>query len=160
MDETCSGDADGSIDMDVSGGSPPYIYNWNTNPSSSTQDLAGLNSGVYVVVVIDSAGCAVTDSAILSVIDVNCTTSLIIPMSFSPNSDGTNDTWFRDAVNYPNILIEIFNRWGSLVHSSEKDGLMWDGKYKGKDVAMGTYYFIIMLGDGTDPITGNVTIVR
>jgi len=160
MDETCSGDADGSIDMDVSGGSPPYIYNWNTNPSSSTQDLAGLNSGVYVVVVIDSAGCAVTDSAILSVIDVNCTTSLIIPTSFSPNSDGTNDTWFRDAVNYPNILIEIFNRWGSLVHSSEKDGLMWDGKYKGKDVAMGTYYFIIMLGDGTDPITGNVTIVR
>jgi len=108
---------------------------------------------------VDSQGCGTADSVLIGASSDACPYStFLIPTSFSPNGDGTNDTWFRDAINYPDILIEIFNRWGSLVHSSDKDGLMWDGKYKGKDVAMGTYYFIVILGDGTDPIKGNVTI--
>ncbi len=159
--ESCIDADDGTVTITTSGGVTPYTYVWGNPVFTSTSTSQNIPPGNYYVIIMDAQGCGTADSVFITASPDACPDStLFIPTSFSPNGDGTNDTWFRDAVDYPNILVEIFNRWGSLVHSSEKDGLMWDGKYKGKDVAMGTYYFIIILDDGLEPITGNVTIVR
>ena len=48
----CFGGADGAIDLSVSGGTPPYSYDWSTG--ATTQDVTELRSGYISVVVRDS----------------------------------------------------------------------------------------------------------
>jgi len=54
-DVSCFDQEDGSIDISVSGGTPPYSYNWSNN--DSTQDIVGLDAGQYQVVISDANGC-------------------------------------------------------------------------------------------------------
>lgn len=56
----------GSIDLFVSGGTPPYQYHWSNN--SSSQNLYGLTSGTYSVTVTDANGCQETDSRTLQAV--------------------------------------------------------------------------------------------
>lgn len=51
----CFGGSNAGIDLNVSGGTPGYLYAWNTGASS--QDLSGLLSGIYAVTVTDTNGC-------------------------------------------------------------------------------------------------------
>ena len=50
-DESNAGASDGSIDLTVTGGVPPFSYFWNTNPSQTTEDITNLISGDYIVYV-------------------------------------------------------------------------------------------------------------
>ena len=52
---SCNGGTDGAIDITVSGGTPPYTYNWST--SASSEDISGLAAGAYTVTVTDDRGC-------------------------------------------------------------------------------------------------------
>ncbi|WP_300666242.1 HYR domain-containing protein, partial [Fluviicola sp.] len=59
-DNPCYGNSLGSIDLTVAGGSVPYTYAW-TGPSGFTatsQDLSGLNTGLYQMTVTDLHGCS------------------------------------------------------------------------------------------------------
>lgn len=53
---SCFGGADGSIDLSVTGGTGPYIYNWSNG--QTIQDITGLSAGNYTVVVTDNNGCS------------------------------------------------------------------------------------------------------
>lgn len=51
---SCYGACDGSIDLTVNGGVPPYSYSWSNG--ASTQNVSSLCAGTYTVVVSDAAG--------------------------------------------------------------------------------------------------------
>ena len=61
---------------------------------------------------------------------------------------------------YPDVLVQIFNRWGQLIFSSNGYSQNWDGKYEGNDLPIGTYYYVIDLKNDTDPLNGHITIKR
>jgi len=54
----CYGTASGSIDITVTGGTPPYSYAWSNGTNAA--DPTGLVAGVYTVTVTDANGCTVT----------------------------------------------------------------------------------------------------
>ena len=61
---TCGGASNGSVDATIAGGTTPYVVNW-TGPNgfvSSNVDISGLESGVYVLNVVDGNGCTATSS--------------------------------------------------------------------------------------------------
>ena len=85
----------------------------------------------------------------------------VAPNVFSPNGDGVNDTWeIKNISSYPGCTVEIFNRYGTGVYFSYGYPVPWDGKYKGADVPVGTYYYVIKTASGSQPVTGFVAIIR
>ncbi|HXH19659.1 MAG TPA: SprB repeat-containing protein, partial [Chitinophagales bacterium] len=61
----CNGGNEGAIDLEVTGGTPPYSYEWNGG-FSFDEDLSFLYAGTYSVIVTDQNGCTVTDSATIT----------------------------------------------------------------------------------------------
>ena len=57
-----SGASDGSVNLSVTGGTPPYsAYSWNNN--STTQNISGLAAGNYCVTVTDAVSCSASQCA-------------------------------------------------------------------------------------------------
>lgn len=89
---------------------------------------------------------------------------LLCPNAFTPESSpGVNDEW---KVSYKSIIsfeCHIFNRWGTEMTSFTDPALGWDGKYKGKYVPAGTYYYVIKAkgADGRDyKMSGDINIIK
>lgn len=61
---SCNGNCDGSINVSVVGGTPPYTYLWNDG--SASQDGASLCAGNYQQTVTDNAGCTIVSNFIIA----------------------------------------------------------------------------------------------
>lgn len=134
--------------MDGSGGQYYNVSSDQTNPGDS----------IYWVEVWNGP-CKSSDTILIELYHVK------IPNLITPNGDGQNDT-FTPMIwsGVKNHHIEIFNRWGEKVWESENFESGWDGKYKGKYVAEGTYFWIIELFYGDDNVSqqlkGTVTVLK
>lgn len=90
--------------------------------------------------------------------------ALECPNAFSPaNQDGVNDEW---KVSYRSIVTfecNIFNRWGNKMATLTSPDQGWDGKYKGKFVPSGTYFYVIK-AVGADKkkynLSGDINIIN
>ncbi|HLP93646.1 MAG TPA: hypothetical protein VK168_06395, partial [Saprospiraceae bacterium] len=76
---TCFGQADGSIDLSVSGGQPGYTYAWSN--MANTQDISGLSPGIYTVTVTDANSC----TAILASTPITEPTLLTVTVTVNNN---------------------------------------------------------------------------
>lgn len=84
-------------------------------------------------------------SAYSDVYQVNIGESMLkCPNAFSPGvTEGVNDEW---KVSYKSIVkfkCWIFNTWGVQLCELNDPSQGWDGKYKGKVVKPGVYYYVI-----------------
>ncbi|RKD13870.1 hypothetical protein BCY91_09960 [Pelobium manganitolerans] len=110
----------------------------------------------YILTVTSTDGCAVADE-----ITVTVHKDPRIPNAFSPNNDGVNDTWaIKYLESFVKATIRIFNRGGQQVFFAERYTDAWDGKYKGIEVPVGVYYYIIEPNNGRNRYTGSVTVLR
>ncbi|MEP5615887.1 MAG: gliding motility-associated C-terminal domain-containing protein [Flavobacteriaceae bacterium] len=93
---------------------------------------------------------------------------LIIYNEFSPNGDGVNEFFTIDCISrYPNNVLSIYNRWGNIVYEQRSYNNDWDGVsngratvQKGDLLPVGTYYYVLDLGDGSEPKTDWLYINR
>jgi len=115
----------------------------------------------YKLEVIDVNGCLTTDSIMLSFIAASVIYS---PNIFSPNDDGINDIFYvasEGSFEFKEFL--IYDRWGNRVHSI-KNGLTgdatfgWDGL--GYDPGVYIYYIVVDFPDGSQTLSGDVTLMR
>lgn len=60
---SCFGFNDGEIDLEVTGGSPPYTYQWST--SAQSQDLSALQADTYSVIIQDAGVCLLFDTLVV-----------------------------------------------------------------------------------------------
>ncbi|MDQ3108977.1 MAG: gliding motility-associated C-terminal domain-containing protein, partial [Bacteroidota bacterium] len=149
------------------GGSPTgpagSTYSWGPStglgdPAVANPVASPLGTTSYTVFVTDANGCTGSDTMNLVVVPV-----IDFPNGFTPNGDGINDVWEIDNIYlFPNCQVEVYNRWGELLFSSIGYNPPWDGRFEGKDVPVGTYYYIIKLNDPLFPevYTGPLTIMR
>jgi hypothetical protein len=63
-DVNCIGGSDGSLEIFVTEGTPPFSYEWS-NGAIGTPYLTNLEEGEYNCVITDAAGCTYTTSAIV-----------------------------------------------------------------------------------------------
>jgi gliding motility-associated-like protein len=112
---------------------------------------------VFVLTATGDGNCISTDT-----LSVKVLRPIIIPNAFSPNGDGINDTWgITNLRDYPNAVVEVFNRHGQPVFRSLGGySKAWDGKLNGKDLPIGTYYYIIEPKNGFAKVTGYVVLVK
>ena len=59
---SCYGEADGMINLNPSGGTGNFDYNWTNTSNPNVQDISGLSSGNYAVTVIDDNNCSTASS--------------------------------------------------------------------------------------------------
>ncbi|MCB8999453.1 MAG: gliding motility-associated C-terminal domain-containing protein [Bacteroidales bacterium] len=148
----------------VAGGGPFTSYSWlpetglETPAEASTIAHPLVNTN-YIVSAVTEFGCIESDTVLIRIAE-----RLIVYDVFSPNNGDDLNNYFEieNASLYPGILVEVYTRWGEKLFSSKgySDDQRWDGTFKGKDVPIGTYYYVIVPYKGAEAITGPLTIVR
>ncbi|MEI6265870.1 MAG: gliding motility-associated C-terminal domain-containing protein, partial [Sphingobacteriia bacterium] len=132
---------------------PPTYLNNDVDSTPVTTPLADIRYRLFLTGI---GGCTVSDTIFIKVLFAP-----IAPNAFSPNGDGINDRWrIKYLESYPGATVEVFNRYGQSVFSSEGYDVDWDGTVNGKALPIGTYYYVINPKNGRKIVTGSVTIIR
>ncbi|REJ82829.1 MAG: hypothetical protein DWQ44_01560 [Bacteroidetes bacterium] len=61
-DVTCNGGNDGTATANMTGGTAPFTFSWNTSPVQTSNPATGLTAGSYSVTVTDANSCTATAS--------------------------------------------------------------------------------------------------
>ena len=150
-----------TVQLDATGAGTNGTYSWSPTNGLDNWNIANpiaspVETTVYYVTGTDENGCSATDSLTIEV-----SPGIVFPDGITPNDDGKNDTWIIDFINnFPEAVVMVYNRWGQELFYSKGYGTPWDGRYKGKDLPVGTYYYVIDLHNGKAPYTGPITIAR
>lgn len=85
-----------------------------------------------------------------------------IKNTMTPNGDGMNDYWMITGLpDHGDINIKVYTRSGQLVYESiGKYDKPFDGRFRGKELPAGVYYYKIDLRADCKPIGGSITLLR
>lgn len=125
---------------------PATSWSWNfgdgTGSTLQNPTHTFTSNGTYnVCLTTSNNGC---DNTLCYTVNVDGTVSVVIPNVFTPDNDGINDLYFITCMGIKEYKLEIYDRWGLKVFSSEVQGEKWDGRTtSGVPVTDGTYYFIL-----------------
>jgi gliding motility-associated-like protein len=143
-------------------------YYWQPSQGLTCYDcdaptFNGIYTTTYYVTAYTAGGCTGTSSITVTVIP---NYNLYIPNAFTPNGDGTNDTWkiFGNMAGLKQMNVKVFNRIGEKVFESNDINFEWDGTYLGKIAPNGVYTYVaefVWLNNHSDNrYKGSVTLLR
>jgi hypothetical protein len=142
--------ADGSIDLTVTGGVPPYSFTWSNG--ASTEDIGSLLSGAYLITVTDANGCTAASTFILggptAIGEAGNETLLIYP---NPATDRVNIKGGNNMT-----FVSIRNLLGQTVVSSPVNGAAADLDVS--RLANGQYF--VTVESAGRPVTRRIVINR
>lgn len=154
------------LDLLATGNFDPYLsYQWENTEHISCRDCPNptvdpLDYTIYTVEATDSIGCKGTASA---EVYVDFDYIFFAPNAFSPNGDGTNDTFKVYARGVKNIRLMIFDRWGELLFATNDMEIGWDGRHDGKLLNPDVFVFhadIEYLNGFKKAHKGSLTLIR
>jgi gliding motility-associated-like protein len=141
-----------------------YFGDGGANSSMVDPSVTYSNAGVYQIELIASNNGRCADTARVTVVVED---PFSIPDGYSPNGDGVNDLFVIDGIDkYPENSFVVFNRWGNMVYEAKPYNNEWDGtsskglRVGGDKLPVGTYFYILDLGDGSKVIKGNVYLKK
>lgn len=130
------------------------IYQWtfgdgsNSTETSPLHEFVGTGSYTVTLLVTDAYGCFDTISKTVLIYD---DMNVFIPNAFSPNSDNNNEEFrpYGSGINFEKPYeMMIYDRWGTLVFTSNKFEKGWDGTVSGSKAKMnGVFTYKITLYD-------------
>jgi len=143
----------------TSGGTFTWTPTSSLSNSSIASPTATPNSTTTYLLTVTANGCTATDEVTIVVSNL-----VVAPNTFTPNGDGTNDTWqILRIEDYPNCEVNIYDRWGQKIYKSVgySNSNPWDGTNNGLKLPASTYFYVIDLNTGSksDIYNGSVTIV-
>ena len=165
------------------GGSSGTTYNWTNDNTSIGLNATGsgninsfttindTDSTIFATVTVtpNTDGCEGDSTTFIIAVEdcINPGTDFNIPEGFSPNGDNINDFFvIRGIDQFPNNSFTIFNRWGAKLFEANPYQNNWDGKSTmglivgGDELPVGTYFYVLDLGDGSDFYKGTIYLNR
>jgi gliding motility-associated-like protein len=127
---------------------------------SSAERAAGKTTFTIVIRVIDRDG-----NTLDKMLEVTRTRSDIaeiqVENTFTPNNDGLNDTWGIPEIRFfQGASVHLYERSGERVFYTEDPDVRWDGTFKGKDLAVGTYYWVLEIRETGEIRRGLLNLLR
>jgi gliding motility-associated-like protein len=129
---SCYGKTNGSIQINPTSGTYPYVFSWQgpEDYTATTKDISGIGSGEYILLITDNNFCTVQDTIIL-------TEPGKLSMTIAPSLSNTGEHNINCAGGKTgSITVEAVNNaglveylWADGVIGSERAGLM-AGEYK------------------------------
>lgn len=129
---------------------------WNTGDGITYSDSAFTHtyadSGYYQasLTVINKYGCP---DVFEKTIFISPRYMLRIPNAFTPNGDGLNDEFKVNGNGVKEFRINIYNRWGALVYTSNDINESWKGETSGNKTLPGSYIYHIFFRDENDEVS-------
>jgi gliding motility-associated-like protein len=129
----------------------------------STETTISLFAGgvnKYIWIVRNESCIAISDTLTIN-LEI-CGEFVDVPNLLTPNGDGKNDIWVIPYLKdfYEDCNVRVYNKWGGKVFESDGYTKAWDCKYKDEVLPAGAYFYTIDLGNGTDPLTGSLTLLK
>lgn len=124
IDPSCSGYLDGSANVNISGGTPPYMYYWNTNPIQNSSSAISLGAGTYTLTINDFNQC--DDSVSVTINDPSQVPVHIVNSSNIVCPGGSIDLFASGALSYswsPSIWLNTTT--GFSVSSTPNSSIMY-----------------------------------
>jgi gliding motility-associated-like protein len=123
---SCYGTADGYINIEITGGTPQYVFTW-TGPdgfAASTQNISGLKAGEYTLNITDSLACVA--SGVFSITEpgklgMDITVSSSIDGHYSVNCPGNRSGTI--AIEPLNNVGNVAYLWSDGLYGQTRSGL-------------------------------------
>lgn len=151
----------GSLPLEIQASGTNLKYKWSPSTGLDRDDIKNPQASPtedtkYTITITSEEGCILSDEILVRVVE-----KPIIPNTFTPNGDSVNDLWvIRYLDSYPDVTVNIFNRFGVKVYSSIGYIQPWNGILNGEGLPVGTYYYVIDPKMSIPLFSGWVTILR
>jgi len=155
-------DLTGEISFSIGNRAADYNIRYNGIVYPGNYIFSGLYEGNYAFSILKLNGCIVDELNVS--LETEACNDISFPTAFSPNSDNVNDSFkAKEGSRAFNFQMQIFDRRGILIFSSNKLYDAWNGDYKGQPVPVGVYFWIASFTTQENKKIikkGSVTLIR
>lgn len=142
-------------------------YFWELGDGAVSADVNPVHQyqspGIFTITLFAFNDLGCVDSTQLSGFEVLSDGQIFSPNAFTPNGDGTNETFQLKGEGVTDFLLIIYDRWGREIFRSYSLNHSWDGTFQGEAVQEGVYIWKMEAGFNSGSRVergGTVTLIR